>query len=94
MSCKCEHCHQCEIERREENGRLEKVLYLLSIIIFIVSFFIENNIAQIILYAITIGLCGYEVLTSGIKNIFRLKFEEDTLMTIAVISAFILVEFT
>ena len=38
-------------------------------------------------------LSGYELIIEGIKNIFKLNFEEDTLMTIAVIAAFALGEF-
>lgn len=37
---------------------------------------------------------GYEVIVEGILNIFKLNFEEDTLMTIAVIAAFALGDFS
>lgn len=46
------------------------------------------------LYIVTILLAGYEILLEGITNIFKLNFEEDTLMTIAVVAACILGEFT
>lgn len=94
MGCKCEHCHQEKIETQKENGKLEKILYIIAIIIFIVSFYIENNIIKIILYATTIGFCGYEVLVRGIENIFHLNFEKNTLVTIAVVAIFILGKFS
>lgn len=45
------------------------------------------------MYFATILLAGYELFLDGIKDIFHLKFEEDTLMSIAVVAACILGEF-
>lgn len=38
-------------------------------------------------------LSGYDLIIEGIKNIFHLNFEEDTLMTIAIIAAFVIGEY-
>ena len=46
------------------------------------------------MYVATILLAGYEIIIEGILNIFKLNFEEDTLMTIAVIAAFALGDFS
>lgn len=48
---------------------------------------------QVIFYLISVLLAGYDLLIDGIKNIFRFNFEENTLMTIAIIAAFVLGEF-
>lgn len=38
-------------------------------------------------------LSGYDLIIEGIKNIFHLNFEEDTLMAIAIIAAFVIGEY-
>lgn len=83
-------CHgNCE----KEESKLELIMYIISIIIFILSFVPIFAKYKIIIYFLTIIFSGYEVLLEGIKNIFKLDFEEDTLMTIAIIAAFILGEY-
>lgn len=83
---------QKENENKKEN--FEKILYMISILIFVISFILPvSKYIKITMYIITILLAGYEIILEGIKNIFKLNFEEDTLMTIAVIAAFILGEF-
>ena len=46
------------------------------------------------MYIVSIIFAGYEILFEGIKNIFKLNFEEDTLMAIAVVAACVIGEFT
>lgn len=85
-----EHAH----EHGGENNRKELVLYILAIIVFAVSFLpVLPEIAKIIMQIIAILLAGYELLISGIKNLFHLNFEEDTLMSIAIIAACAIGEF-
>lgn len=86
--------HHCSKECIEENHeKIEWILYVTAILLFITTFFIQNNLAKIIIYGISTILAGYEVLLNGFKNIFHLNFEEDTLMTIAVIAAFCIGEY-
>ena len=77
----------------KENSKIEKILYLVSIILFILSFIQTLSIYKVYLCLLTVILAGYKLIIEGIKNIFKLNFEEDTLMTIAIIAAFILGEF-
>ena len=91
-SCECCHHHE-EKEGKEENKKLEIVLYIISIIIFILGFIPIFSEYKIWLYLASVLIAGYELILNGIKNIFHLNFEEDTLMTIAVIAAFVLGEF-
>lgn len=95
----CEHCecnkhNKTNEEETQKESKLPKILYVISIIIFLASFIpIIPEIFKIGMYIVTILLAGYELLLDGIKNVFHFKFEEDTLMTIAVISACCLGEF-
>lgn len=89
----CENCHVHESETEEKSNKKDIVLYIISIIIFLFTFIpiLENY--KIWGYLLVVLLSGYELIIEGIKNIFKLNFEEDTLMTIAVIAAFALGEF-
>lgn len=89
----CNHCHVHESETEEKSNKKDIVLYIISIIIFLLTFLpiLENY--KILGYLLVVLLSGYELIIEGIKNIFKLNFEEDTLMTIAVIAAFALGEF-
>lgn len=89
----CDHCHVNENETEEKLNKKDIILYIISIIIFILTFIpiLENY--KIWAYLLVIILSGYKLIIEGIKNIFKLNFEEDTLMTIAVIAAFALGEF-
>lgn len=86
----CEHFHTHD---SEEENKKNIILYIISIIIFVLTFIpiLENY--KIWAYLLVVLLSGYELIIEGIKNIFKLNFEEDTLMTIAVIEAFALGEF-
>lgn len=44
--------------------------------------------AAIALFIIAAAISGYQTFIQGVKNLFRLKFNIDTLMTIALIGAF------
>ena len=94
-------CHHCEKEHHHEHEHhhgkeetLSKYLYGIGILFFIVSFLPIFAPYKIELIVITLLCSGYEMLLNGIKNIFHLNFEEETLMTIAVISAFAIGEYT
>lgn len=92
MSHNCNGNHHKEEEEKHE--KLEKILYIISVIVFAITFIpqIPENI-KIGMYIVSIILAGYEILFEGIKNIFKLNFEEDTLMAIAVVAACVIGEF-
>lgn len=92
-NCNCNGNHHGKEEEKHE--KLEKILYIISVIIFAITFIpqIPENI-KIGMYIVSIILAGYEILFEGIKNIFKLNFEEDTLMAIAVVAACVIGEFT
>lgn len=87
----CEGCHHHH--EAKENQTLEKILYGISILLFLLGFIPVFSSYKVIFFLACVVLAGYELILNGIKDMLHLNFEEDTLMTIAVISAFILGEF-
>lgn len=95
MACHCSHEEGCKItEGKAENKMQEIILYVLSIIVLLVSFLPVIQTMKPILIILAILLAGYELLWGGIRNLIKLNFEEDTLMTIATIAAFALGDYT
>lgn len=92
-SCNHEHCEETLDLHEEKEERLSMYLYIVSIIFFLLSFIPALTFIKIELVILAIIFSGYELLLNGIKNIFHLNFEEETLMTIAVIAAFALGEY-
>lgn len=100
MGCKnCDHCeiehhdHHSHNEHKEKESKLDIVLYVLAILFLGISFIPALGNFNVIFIVLAILFSGYELLFTGVKNIFKLNFEEDTLMTIAVIAAFCLGEY-
>lgn len=93
----CKRCHNCNLQEdtktEEKENKKEIIWYVLSIILFIITFLPIGKIDKIVIYLLVVLLSGYQLIIEGIKNIFHFNFEEDTLMTIAVIAAFALGEF-
>lgn len=97
----CKHCDNCEKEEHvhkhgqeeEKESKIDVILYIVAIILLVLSFIPIFSKIKVMLILGAIIFSGYELLFTGIKNIFKLNFEEDTLMTIAVISAFCLGEY-
>lgn len=97
----CKHCDHCEIEEnvhnhehgKEKESKVAIMLYIVAIILLVLSFMPIFSKIKVLLILCAVIFSGYELLFTGIKNIFKLNFEEDTLMTIAVISAFCLGEY-
>ena len=87
------HCHEENEgnEKEEKKEKIEKILFIISAFSFVLP---VNNYIKIGMYVATILLAGYEIIVEGILNIFKLNFEEDTLMTIAVIAAFAFEKFS
>lgn len=82
-----DHGHNHE---HEELSKLDIAFYIVSIILFAISFIPSLESFKMIITLIAILLSGYKLLIEGIVNIFKLNFKEDTLMVIAVIAAFAL----
>ena len=86
MAC-CNHNHgKCEVEERNKS---KIILYILSLVLFGIGFIPALASYKIWIYLVAVLLAGYDLLIEGIKNLFKFNFEESTLMTIAIIGAFI-----
>ena len=73
----------------KENKKNEIILYVLSLLVFGIGFIPMLSTYKIWIYLVAVLIAGYDLLIKGIKNLFKFNFEENTLMTIAIIGAFI-----
>lgn len=92
---KCKHCHNDhEHNNDEENIKLEIIKLVIALAIFVIAFInIIPEKFKIYLYIISYLLSGYEVLAKSITNIFKGEiFDENFLMSIATIGAFVINE--
>lgn len=79
--------------KKEENSKFKILMYVISLILFAVGFIPALASYRLVIYLFAVILSGYDLIIEGIKNIFHLNFEEDTLMTIAIIAAFVIGEY-
>lgn len=98
IHCGCGHCHDDESDSDHSKGIKLKLLIgsaVLTLIAFILHITIDlNPIALGIICGIATIICGYETFFDGLKSLIKLKLDETTLLTIAVVAAFCLGEFT
>ncbi|MBQ9515180.1 MAG: cadmium-translocating P-type ATPase, partial [Ruminococcus sp.] len=84
-------------EDEEPIGKFKLALLILSAVLFVVAFvmhfFDGTAIPCAILSVIAVVLSGYDVVIEGVKSVLKLRIDETTLMTVAVIAAMILGEF-
>lgn len=86
----------------EKKFSLDKLFLALSIVLGIAAIILEHTVADTVSWGkyLVFGLCfaatllaGWEVFVDGFKNIIKLRIDETTLMSVAVIAAFCLGEF-
>ena len=102
-NCKKEHHHNHansshshdHMKSDKENNLLEKVPFIVGLIIYVVAIAIgSSDIYGIILFGVAYILIGGEVVLSAIKNIVHGElFDENFLMTLATIGAFAIGEY-
>lgn len=91
MSCNHGNCSEANHEEHEEKVNI--YFYGISLLLFALGFLPMLSSIKIVFFLGSVLFAGYDLLIEGIKNIFKLNFEEDTLMAIAVIAAFLLGDF-
>ncbi|OAB47764.1 heavy metal translocating P-type ATPase [Paenibacillus antarcticus] len=82
-------------EHSHEGNRLIKWLLGIAAVLYLCTFVLNGIIPQpilIILYVIAIALSGYSTFWRGLNNLIRLKFNMDTLMTVALTGAVVIGE--
>lgn len=78
-----------------EGERLVKWMLSLSAVIFAASLVLGSILpenALIVMYLTSMVLSGYSTFLRGLRNLFRLKFTMDTLMTVAMVGAVLIGE--
>ncbi|MDF2649417.1 MAG: cadA [Paenibacillus sp.] len=84
-----DHSHGHDHNHISGTSRM-KLLLISATAVYLGAMLLHNRTDDsfaILLYLIAIFLSGYSTFIKGIKNLFRLKFNIDTLMTIALIGA-------
>lgn len=85
------------LTENKKSENLEKILLTVSTIIciavFVLHLFSFENTAMVVLSCIAALMAGYKVFIKGFKSIIKMKIDETTLLTIAVIAAVILGEY-
>ncbi|SFK45196.1 Cd2+/Zn2+-exporting ATPase [Halobacillus dabanensis] len=79
-----------EQEHAHTHGSNMKQLVIISSLIFGATFLLQHIVPPFVLimmYLSAIAISGYQTFWKGLKNLIRLKFNIDTLMTIALIGA-------
>ncbi len=93
------HHHDGESHSHEHKKKIkiETILLFAAIAVAVAALILDifkiNEIAVAILGAAAIVMSGYKVFISGVKSVFKLRIDETTLMTVAVIAAFCLGQF-
>lgn len=87
---KVDHDGHDHAHSHAHSNRLLKLFIIISAVLYFVAMFVgkASEGAAIALFIIAAAISGYQTFIQGIKNLFRLKFNIDTLMTIALIGAF------
>lgn len=92
---------ECE-QNKDNSSKSELIFLFVSVVIGLSALGLELFIGESILWSFWIQIClcivsillaGYKTFIKGIKNIFKLRFDETALLTIAVVAAFCLGEF-
>ncbi|MEG9298485.1 heavy metal translocating P-type ATPase [Mangrovibacillus sp. Mu-81] len=78
-------------EHSQSSNDKMKILIGISAIIFFSAIYVDtqlNNLVPVIMYLTAAATSGYLIFIKGFKNLIELKFNIDTLMTLALIGAF------
>ncbi|MBQ6152580.1 MAG: cadmium-translocating P-type ATPase [Ruminococcus sp.] len=94
---KDEHHDDHEHEHHHETGKLKLVLLITAAALFLAAFFLhlftEYHTITMILAIASAVLSGYDVVIEGVKSVIKLRIDETTLMTVAVVAAMVLGDF-
>lgn len=89
------HGHDHGHEHGHHEGRRMKWLLSVSAVLYLLTFALDQRVAEpvlIILYAGAMVLSGHTTFLRGLRNLIKLKFNMDTLMTVALVGAVVIGE--
>ncbi|WP_410772409.1 heavy metal translocating P-type ATPase [Fontibacillus sp. BL9] len=84
------HGHSHGHSHGEGEGRIGQWLLTLSALLYAATFIADTRLPEnaiILMYIASIVMSGYSTFLRGLRNLFRLKFNMDTLMTVALVGA-------
>lgn len=82
--------HRIEVKKEpfwKEHWKVILSAVLLAVGYFLAEQYGEESIASVIAYGASIIIGGYELFIKGLKNLVRLQFDMNTLMTVAILGA-------
>lgn len=88
-----EHCHDGKCSCGHEHIELNKtdlIIFVCTAVVFVLSVILKLQIIGLM----AIVVCGLKIFATGIKSLAKLKFDENTLILIAVIATVIMNEYT
>lgn len=85
-SCGCTHHHHADFGS-------EIKTYAISLVLFVISLLTEGILSAIFVI-IAVLVCGKNIFTQGIKSIFKLRFDENTLIVVAAFASILLKEYS
>ena len=93
-----EHHHEHGHEHGHSGGKVKLILLMIAAVLFVAAVVLHFTdrweLVCTILSICAALLAGWDVIIEGVKSVFKLRIDESTLMTVAVIAAMILGEFT
>lgn len=94
-SCSCGCCCEDNVEDKKSNINKKMIMITLGVILSVVSYFVVDNEAiKLLLFICSYAMVGGEVVIKAFKNILKGEvFDENFLMSIATIGAFIIKEY-
>ncbi len=85
-SCGCTHHHHTDLKS-------DIIIYAISFGLFLISILTEGVLSAIFAIIATL-VCGKSIFTQGIKSIFKLRFDENTLILVAAFASILLKEYS
>ncbi|MEG0571344.1 MAG: hypothetical protein RR497_06845, partial [Oscillospiraceae bacterium] len=101
-SCKKPHSHDChdsecgcshEHTHEEEISKFKIILVVFSVVLLVAALLINIPALKIVLYILSVLIAGYDLFILGLKELVKLKLEENALLLVAVTTSFIIGEF-
>ncbi len=86
------HCHCACDHDHHSRSKIDLIFLTASIVLFAISFAFPHNISAT-LKLISSALCGYKILYHGIKSLFKIQFNENTLMAVAALASVVMEDF-
>ncbi len=90
----CDDTHSCGCTHHNHTDfKSDIVTYAVSLGLFVISLLTDGGLSAIFAVIATL-VCGKSIFTQGIKSIFHLRFDENTLIVVAALASILLREYS